>query len=190
MLLNIPKWPHVKPNITDTYFKMSRNKILLPIKQKRNQTRPDHCIYHRSTWYRLCKRRIQKQLGLVFDFSMTGLNCFGLCEILSKDENPVFHKISQFLDYMYFVSTLIFDIHLNIHLVTIMPFSLLFFFLLLIKIFWFGLLLFDQLMVSPKSSSVQGCFLFTVLLFWTQVFIAGFEWIFICSPNISCDFCV
>lgn len=133
MLLNIPKWPPVKPNITGTYFKMPRNKILLPIKQKRNQTRPDHCIYHRSTWYRLCKRRIQKQLGLVFDFSMTGLNCFGLCEILSKDENPVFHKISQFLDYMYFVSTLIFDIHLNIHLVTIMPFSLLFFFFVVDK---------------------------------------------------------
>lgn len=37
-----------------------------------------------------------------------------------KTKIPFSHKISQFLDYMYFVSTLIFDIHLNTHLVTIM----------------------------------------------------------------------
>lgn len=188
MLLNIPKWPPIKPNITDTYFKMPRNKILLPIKQKRNQTRPDHCIYHRSTWYRLCKRLIQCSRGLAFDFSMTRLICFGLCEIYQKTKKPFSHKISQFLDYMYF-DTIIFDIHLNTHLVTIM--TSLSPFLLLIKS------LFDSDCFCSISrwyhQNHQRCrviFLFTVLLFWTQVFIAGFKWIFICSPNISCNFCV
>lgn len=155
MLLNIPKWPPIKPNITDTYFKMPRNKILLPIKQKRNQTRPDHCVYHRSTWYRLCKRLIQCSRGLAFDFSMTRLIFFGLCEILSKDEKTL---LSQ--------NITVFGLHVFRHYNIWHSFkyssrddySLSPFLLLIKSLFWFGLLLFDQSMVSPKSSAVQGYF--------------------------------
>lgn len=54
-----------------------------------------------------------------------------------KTKIPFSHKISQFLDYMYF-DTIIFDIHLNTHLVTIMtslsPFLLLIKSLFLIRI--------------------------------------------------------
>lgn len=189
MLLNIPKWPPIKPNITDTYFKMPRNKILLPIKQKRNQTRPDHCIYHRSTWYRLCKRLIQCSRGLAFDFSMTRLICFGLCEILSKDEKTLLSK-----------NTTVFGLHVFRHYNIWhsfkyssrddYDFSLSFFVVDKISFFDSDCLCSISRWYHQNHQRCRVIFLFTVLLFWTQVFIAGFKWIFICSPNISCNFCV